>query len=138
MKDRGSVSNVQSVIAGGCRFCKLISEMSLLTIGTVAIMEDAYPVSPGHRLIVPLRHIVDYFAMNSNEKCDSDRAILLLRTELLNSDPLIEGFNIGTNAGEVAGQTIAHAHIHLIPRRRGDTPLPQGGVRGVIPERMQY
>lgn len=138
MKDHGSVSDEQSVVAGSCRFCNLISEMELLTIGTVSIMEDAYPVTPGHKLILPQRHIVDYFAMNSKEKCDSDRAILLLRTELLNSDPLIEGFNIGTNAGEVAGQTVAHAHIHLIPRRRGDTLLPQGGVRGVIPERMQY
>ncbi|MDA8310864.1 MAG: HIT family protein [Actinomycetota bacterium] len=138
MRRHAAQPSEQPVIANSCRFCDLIAEMKGVAIGTVSVIDDAFPVTPGHSLIVPRRHISDYFGMTFTEKCDIDRAILWLRTELLKSDPSIEGFNIGTNAGEVAGQTIAHAHIHLIPRRHGDTPLPRGGVRGVIPDRMQY
>jgi diadenosine tetraphosphate (Ap4A) HIT family hydrolase len=126
------------VTSAACRFCQLIEEDQPQTIGTVAMIEDAFPVTPGHRLILPLRHVADYFGMTDEEKADSDHAITSLRSQLLDADPSILGFNIGTNAGAVAGQTIAHAHIHLIPRREGDTPTPRGGVRGVIPDRMQY
>ena len=64
--------------------------------------------------------------------------IRCLREEILRQDPAVSGFNLGVNCGEAAGQSVMHAHIHLIPRRPGDTPEPRGGVRGVIPERMSY
>ena len=64
--------------------------------------------------------------------------ILSLKNDILKNDPSVTGFNMGVNSGESAGQTIMHAHIHLIPRRDGDTPNPRGGVRGVIPDKMAY
>jgi diadenosine tetraphosphate (Ap4A) HIT family hydrolase len=122
-----------------CRFCDLARASSAHQIfGSVTVLEDAFPVTPGHHLVLPRRHVPDYFGMTSEEKKDSDRAITSLRSTLLGADPSIAGFNIGTNAGEAAGQTVPHAHIHVIPRRYGDTPSPRGGVRGVIPDRMQY
>jgi ATP adenylyltransferase len=73
-----------------------------------------------------------------NERTEADILIRALQKKILSNDPTVTGFNIGTNSGESAGQTIFHAHIHLIPRRDGDTPNPRGGVRGVIPDRMDY
>jgi len=76
--------------------------------------------------------------MTSQEKRDAEALILSLKNEILKNDPSVTGFNMGVNSGESAGQTIMHAHIHLIPRRDGDTPNPRGGVRGVIPDKMAY
>jgi diadenosine tetraphosphate (Ap4A) HIT family hydrolase len=81
---------------------------------------------------------VDYFAMTDQERQDAQGLLRLLRNRLAESDRTIQGFNVGMNCGDVAGQTVLHAHIHLIPRRKGDTPKPRGGVRGVIPARMDY
>ncbi len=105
---------------------------------TVYALADRYPVSRGHTLVIPRRHTPDYFSMTSEERRDAEDLIFRLRERLLAADASIEGFNVGMNCGEVAGQTVPHAHIHLIPRRRGDTPHPRGGVRGVIPDRMSY
>jgi diadenosine tetraphosphate (Ap4A) HIT family hydrolase len=76
--------------------------------------------------------------MTPEEHRDAEDLLAKLRKQILESDPTVVGFNVGANCGEAAGQTIEHAHIHLIPRRAGDTPVPKGGVRGVIPERMAY
>jgi diadenosine tetraphosphate (Ap4A) HIT family hydrolase len=104
----------------------------------VVAIHDAYPVSEGHLLVVPRRHTPDYFTMTEAERLDSDRLVRVARNHLLSQDDSITGFNVGSNAGVVSGQTVFHAHIHLIPRRDGDTPSPRGGVRGVIPEKMSY
>jgi diadenosine tetraphosphate (Ap4A) HIT family hydrolase len=119
-----------------CVLCLEVDKAQLL--GAAAAMPDAFPVAQGHMLIVPRRHVADYFSMTSEERRDSERLLLRLRDQLLQMDPTIKGFNIGVNCGAVAGQTIDHAHTHLIPRRLGDTAAPAGGVRGVIPERMTY
>ena len=122
-----------------CRFCpgnikdKIVEEWNL-----VFAIEDRYPVSDGHLLIVPKRHAPDWFSMSEKERRESDALIRALRNRQLESDKSITGFNIGMNCGASAGQTIFHAHIHLIPRRDGDTPNPTGGVRGVIPDKMCY
>lgn len=121
-----------------CLFCRLLQEPATCRLGSVVMIEDAYPVTPGHHLILPSRHVPDIFSMTSEERADADRAVMWLHDQLMKADPTIAGFNVGTNAGEAAGQTIGHAHIHVIPRRLGDTPSPRGGVRGVVPERMQY
>ncbi len=89
-------------------------------------------------MIVPKRHMEDYFSMNETEKMDIGILIMKLKDQIIERDHSVTGFNIGTNIGESAGQTIFHAHIHLIPRRNGDTSNPRGGVRGVIPEKMSY
>jgi diadenosine tetraphosphate (Ap4A) HIT family hydrolase len=101
-------------------------------------MKDKYPVSDGHCLLVPKRHVADYFTMTTAEKLDCDNLLCILQKRIFNSDSEVTGFNVGMNCGESAGQTIFHAHIHLIPRRDGDTPNPRGGVRGAIPEKMDY
>jgi diadenosine tetraphosphate (Ap4A) HIT family hydrolase len=109
-----------------------------MVVGQVASVRDGYPVTDGHCLIVPLRHTEDYLSMTAQERLDADTLMRLLIAELRRRDPFITGFNIGMNCGWDAGQTVFHAHIHLIPRRPGDTPNPRGGVRGVIPEKMDY
>jgi len=106
--------------------------------GTVFAVDDKFPVTPGHQLIIPYRHISDCFAMSEAERRDAGTLIILLRERILAGDPRVTGFNVGINCGQSAGQTIFHAHIHLIPRRSGDTADPRGGVRGVIPGRQKY
>ncbi len=106
--------------------------------GTVFSVVDKFPVSKGHLLIVPFRHTPDFFDMTGKEKSDAEKLIRYLRNKTIREDSTVNGFNIGVNCGPVAGQTIMHAHIHLIPRRKGDTADPRGGVRGVIPDKMAY
>ena len=122
-----------------CRFCPdCIRPFIVAENNTAWALADRYPVSEGHHLILPKRHVRDWFAMTDREKCDAQALIVELKNKLIASDQTITGFNIGINCGGSAGQTVFHAHIHLIPRRDGDTPDPTGGVRGVIPDRMRY
>lgn len=106
--------------------------------GTVFAIDDKFPVTPGHILVIPRRHVADWFAMCDAERRDTETLLLLLRERTLSGDPQVTGFNIGMNCGQSAGQLVMHAHIHLIPRRYGDTADPRGGVRGAIPERQKY
>jgi ATP adenylyltransferase len=122
-----------------CVFCADdLQTKALETHGTVIAIKDAHPVTQGHHLVLPLRHAPDYFAMTRQERQDAEDLLRLLRNRLTQADQTIQGFNVGMNCGESAGQTVPHAHIHLIPRRRGDVQNPRGGVRGVIPRRMDY
>ncbi len=125
--------------ANPCPFCPPQTEPNVLErCGTVVAIADKHPVTPGHLLIVPIRHTRDFFLMTPEEKRDADGLIQRLRARIEASDPAVSGFNIGVNCGRSAGQTILHAHIHLIPRRDGDVAQPRGGVRGVIPSRQTY
>ena len=99
---------------------------------------DTYPVSDDHCLIIPKRHIKDYFDLTNDEVIACNDLIKLIKDEVLRKDKSIKGFNIGTNLGKIAGQSIMHCHIHLIPRREGDVENPQGGVRSVIPQKQHY
>ena len=99
---------------------------------------DSYPVSNHHCLIIPKRHIKDYFDMTNDELIACNDLIQIVKNEILSEDINVKGFNIGTNAGKIAGQSIMHCHIHLIPRREGDVENPQGGVRSVIPNKQHY
>jgi len=99
---------------------------------------DTYPVSDDHCLIIPKRHIKDYFDLTNDEVIACNDLIKLIKDEVLRKDKSIKGFNIGTNLGKIAGQSIMHCHIHLIPRREGDVENPQGGVRSVIPKKQHY
>jgi ATP adenylyltransferase len=122
-----------------CLFCRWIrQERDIVRRGTVAAFNDGYPVTDGHMLIVPLRHATDWFAMTAIEVRDSERLIRALVEQINRNDRSVTGFNIGTNIGASAGQTVFHAHIHLIPRRHGDTENPTGGVRGVIDGKRCY
>ncbi len=125
--------------AEACQFCQgNIQERVMGEYRSAFAVKDKFPVSDGHMLIVPKRHAPDYFSLTRIEKWDADRLIEIWRKKITEMDPTVTGFNIGINCGESAGQTIFHCHIHLIPRRDGDTPAPRGGVRGVIPEKMGY
>ncbi|WP_299091480.1 HIT family protein [uncultured Metabacillus sp.] len=98
---------------------------------------DKFPVTNGHLLIIPKRHVEHYFDLTSEEKQAMDD-LLLQGKELLDHQFNPDGYNIGINNGEAAGQTIFHVHVHLIPRYKGDMKEPRGGVRGVIPEKRMY
>jgi diadenosine tetraphosphate (Ap4A) HIT family hydrolase len=95
-------------------------------------------VTEGHTLIIPKRHTADYFDLVPAEVSAVNLLLQDQRKRLLAADSAIEGFNIGVNCGEVAGQTIFHCHVHLIPRREGDVENPRGGVRHVIAGKGYY
>ena len=99
---------------------------------------DTYPVSDQHCLIIPKRHVADYFELSNEELIACNDLIKIIKQEVLDKDKSIKAFNIGTNAGKISGQSIMHCHIHLIPRREGDVDNPQGGVRSVIPKKQHY
>ena len=99
---------------------------------------DTYPVSDFHCLIIPKRHVKDYFEMSDEELLACNDLIIKIKNEILAKDKTVKAFNIGTNVGKISGQSIMHCHIHLIPRREGDVENPQGGVRSVIPKKQHY
>ena len=99
---------------------------------------DTYPVSDNHCLIIPKRHVVDYFDLSNEELIACNDLIKIIKKEVLDKDKSVKAFNIGSNAGIEAGQSIMHCHIHLIPRRKDDVENPQGGVRCVIPKNQHY
>jgi len=120
----------------GCPFCLLPDDPRIaMANGSVVAITDEYPVTKGHILIVPLRHAGDYLHLSDTEKLHADELIRVLSNKARLDDSTVSGFNIGMNCGIDAGQTVMHAHIHLIPRRHGDIDDPRGGVRGVIPDR---
>ena len=99
---------------------------------------DTYPVSDFHCLIIPKRHINNYFDLSDEELIACNNLIKVVKKEIVEKDKTVEAFNIGTNVGKISGQSIMHCHIHLIPRRKGDVNNPQGGVRSVIPKNQHY
>ena len=99
---------------------------------------DSYPVSEHHCLIIPKRHIKDYFDLTNEELLACNNLIKIVKNEITSKDERVRGFNLGTNIGKVSGQSIHHCHFHLIPRREGDVENPQGGVRSVIPSMQHY
>jgi len=98
---------------------------------------DGFPLNPGHTLVVPRRHVEDPFDLNSEEQADLWRLVAQVKS-VLQQDQKLDGFTVGVNVGTAAGQTVDHAHIHVIPRYRGDVIDPRGGVRWVIPARAAY
>lgn len=125
-------------IKSTCPFCNIDSQRELIVESPNAFsVYDRFPVSKGHALIVPKRHCPDYFELTPDEQTDCWGMVNTVKQILVQKyNP--DGFNIGINVNAVAGQTIPHVHIHLIPRYRGDIKDPEGGVRGVIPEKRNY
>ena len=99
---------------------------------------DTYPVSEFHCLIIPKRHVMDYFELSNEELIACNDLIKIVKQEVIEKDKSVKAFNVGTNAGKEAGQSIMHCHVHLIPRREGDVDNPQGGVRSVIAKKQHY
>ena len=121
-----------------CLFCNIPPVRIVLENELAYAVRDGYPVTEMHSLIIPKRHIQDYFDLTTEELIACDQLIRSLKDEISNSDNSVNGFNIGMNSGETAGQTIFHCHIHLIPRRTGDVDNPRGGVRSIIPGMGNY
>jgi len=121
-----------------CLFCN-IKETGLAMENELAYASyDSYPVSKMHCLIIPKRHVIDYFDLSDEEVIACNKLIKNIKNEIEIKDFTVKGFNIGANSGKIAGQSIMHCHIHLIPRREGDVENPQGGVRSVIPLKQHY
>src|SRR5450755_3248249 len=120
-----------------CPFCNLPPERIIFGDDIVFALWDGYPVSPGHALLIPKRHVATWFEATPQEQAalmsTLDRA-----KALIEKDYHPDGYNIGINSGAAAGQTVFHLHVHLIPRYVGDVPDPRGGVRHVIPDKVNY
>ena len=121
-----------------CLFCNINESGSTHENELAYASYDSYPVSEYHCLIIPKRHIKDFFELTNEELIACNDLIKKLKDEILNKDQSVKGFNIGSNAGKISGQSILHCHFHLIPRREGDVENPQGGVRSVIPNKQYY
>jgi ATP adenylyltransferase len=122
----------------GCPFCS-IAGGDILTENRLSVaIKDRHPVTDWHVLVVPKRHTADFFDLGTAESRACHRLVTEARSMIRKADATVAGFNVGINSGEVAGQTVLHCHIHLIPRRRGDHPNPRGGVRAVIPGKADY
>lgn len=120
-----------------CPFCNPEPARILHQDDLVYVFRDSFPVSPGHALVVPRRHVASFFETTLDERTalvsgieDAKRAA--------ERDYRPDGYNIGVNDGEAAGQTVLHLHVHLIPRYRGDRADPRGGVRWVLPDKAAY
>jgi diadenosine tetraphosphate (Ap4A) HIT family hydrolase len=121
-----------------CPFCELPAARILAEDGPCVAVGDLFPVSKGHMLIIPCRHIRSFQEMSPEEWQAVHRLARSLAVRQSKDDPTIIGFNLGINDGEAAGQTVFHAHVHWIPRRAGDVARPRGGVRGIIPGKADY
>lgn len=123
---------------GMCVFCAPASDRILAANEFAFAVRDTSPVTSLHTLILPRRHVADYFDLVPAEDSAVRGLLTQIRSDIMGLDPHVEGFSIGINVGEVAGQTIFHCHVHLIPHRRGDVANPRGGVRAVIPGKAIY
>ena len=120
-----------------CPFCEPGSERVWMENAIGLVLWDAFPVTEGHTLVVPRTHVGSVYQLSSDEQAVLWALVAEARQRL--QDQLYpDGFNIGVNDGAAAGQTVPHAHIHVIPRRTGDVPDPRGGVRWVIPDKARY
>lgn len=119
-----------------CIFCQHDPSILAETKLSLAFL-DSFPVSSGHALVIPRRHVVSIWDLATEEYADAFDLVRQVK-DLLQKKFEPQGFNVGVNCGEAAGQTVFHAHIHIIPRYAGDVPRPRGGVRNIIPGKGDY
>ncbi len=121
-----------------CLFCEAKESGIIIENHLAYVSYDTYPVSKYHCLIIPKRHMKNFFDLTNDELVACNDLIKIIKKDIISKDQEVEGFNLGTNIGKVSGQSILHCHFHLIPRRSGDVENPQGGVRSVIPSKQHY
>ena len=121
-----------------CLFCSVGEDRIIAGNELAFAVRDGFPVTELHSLIIPRRHVSDYFELSKEELLACNELLRIVKEEILARDESVKGFNVGANSGLVAGQSIFHCHIHLIPRREGDVPNPKGGIRHVIPGKGAY
>jgi ATP adenylyltransferase len=120
-----------------CPFCHPDPTQIFLETDLILAFWDRYPVSPGHALLTPKRHVANWFQATPEEQQALTHAITHARQEI-EKHHKPDGYNIGINAGKAAGQTIDHLHVHLIPRYDGDQDDPRGGIRNIFPDKARY
>jgi diadenosine tetraphosphate (Ap4A) HIT family hydrolase len=121
-----------------CPFCELSKNVEVICETELCLaFFDSFPVSPGHALIIPKRHIASHFDLTDEEREEMSKVMLHVK-QILDERFHPDGYNIGININQAAGQSVFHCHIHLIPRYKGDVENPKGGVRGVIPSKQSY
>ena len=120
-----------------CIFCNLEPDRIVSASDYTVTIRDGFPVSEGHTLIIPRRHVQSFFELQAIEKAAILQALDEAK-EALDRELKPDGYNIGINDGEAAGQTVMHLHVHLIPRYKGDTEDPRGGIRHVFPQKAKY
>lgn len=121
-----------------CPFCAIEDSREIIAESELSLaFYDGYPVSPGHALIIPKRHVSSFFDLSEEERLDMLKLADQVK-KILDNKFHPDGYNIGVNVGESAGQSVFHVHMHIIPRYTGDVENPKGGVRGVIPSKQNY
>src|SRR5437867_3782750 len=128
---------VFSIMDAQCPFCSRAAEDIVLRNRLCYARYDGYPVSKGHLLIIPIRHVASFFELTEDERKAGFELVWQANAKL-NSDLHPDGYDVGVNVGRAGGQTVEHAHLHLIPRYFGDVVDPRGGIRFVIPEKARY
>ncbi|MBD3236506.1 MAG: HIT domain-containing protein [Candidatus Eisenbacteria bacterium] len=120
-----------------CPFCHPDPGLVVVRRDHALALRDAFPLAPGHTLIVPARHVASWFDTTEEERRDILELLSVVR-EQLEEELHPDGYNIGINDGAAAGQTVMHLHVHVVPRHRGDVPDPRGGIRWIFPDRADY
>jgi diadenosine tetraphosphate (Ap4A) HIT family hydrolase/5-methylcytosine-specific restriction endonuclease McrA len=136
--DFHSVRQSYDVHPTECLFCNIPTKRIVAENALAYTVEDGYPVTPNHSLVIPRRHVPEYFDLGRPEVNACNALLTEMRKRIKEVDATVMGFNIGMNCGAVAGQTIFHCHIHLIPRRAGDVEKARGGIRHIIPGKGDY
>lgn len=121
-----------------CHFCGIPPERVMASGDLAFAVADEFPVTPGHALVCPKRHIASLFEANDAEVAAMFGLLRAIRANLADAPNPPDGFTVGVNDGEAAGQTIPHLHIHIIPRRTGDCPDPRGGLRRIFPGKAEW
>jgi ATP adenylyltransferase len=132
------VAESYNVRQDGCLFCEVTQERVISENELCIAIRDLYPVTNDHTLVIPKRHVSDFFDLYQPERNAVHSLMDEQRNMIQKQDQSVTGFNTGSNSGVDAGQSILHCHVHLIPRRKGDAKNPRGGVRGVIPSKQSY
>ena len=125
------------VMSSKCPFCQITSDRFVMLNQYSIAFLDSFPISKGHTLVIPLQHVSSIYDLPEDRQADLWHLAARIRHQL-QQDLHPDGFNIGLNDGPAAGQTINHAHIHVIPRFKGDIADPRGGIRWVLPEKARY
>ena len=133
-----NISESSKATETDCLFCRRSKQSIIYEDEYCYVTRDSYPATERHTLIMPKRHVEDYFGLNQDELESVHKILILQKEEIQQLDGSVEGFNIGMNCGSVAGQSVFHCHIHLMPRRKGDVENPQGGVRHAIQGKGHY
>lgn len=120
-----------------CPFCGIERSRFFLDNEVAAAFADAFPIADGHTLVIPKRHVACLFDLSDEEQAAVWRLVALVRAKLASAlSP--DGFTVGVNDGPAAGQTVMHAHVHIVPRRQGDVADPRGGIRWIMPGKARY